>query len=165
MTRAFIGMGSNLQQPLQQLRQAYQALQQLPDTHLCAASSIYRSSALTLDDEPQDDYLNAVIEIDTQLHPETLLDALQTIENTQGRKREKRWGARTLDLDILLYGDECCHTPRLTLPHGEMTKRRFVLQPLQQIAPMLALPDGRSIDQLLAVCEGDALIHVSEFDE
>ena len=100
--RCYIGLGSNLSQPLQQLNSAKDKIVNLPGTGLKKCSSIYQSTALTLDDEPQNDYLNAVIEIETTLTAEMLLDSLQQIELSQGRVREKRWGARTIDLDIFV---------------------------------------------------------------
>ncbi|HED32936.1 MAG TPA: 2-amino-4-hydroxy-6-hydroxymethyldihydropteridine diphosphokinase [Gammaproteobacteria bacterium] len=139
MTTCYIGMGSNLALPLQQLTEAKRALQGMQQIDVVSCSSLYQSEAFVLDQQsqdqqPQDDYLNAVLKIDTQLSAEDLLDVLQNIENQQGRTREKRWGARTLDLDILLYGDQRIKTQRLTVPHAEMLKRNFVLTPLMQIA-------------------------------
>ncbi len=134
MTTCYIGMGSNLALPLQQLTEAKLALQEMQQIDVVSCSSLYQSEAFVLDQQPQDDYLNAVLKIETQLSAQDLLDVLQSIENRQGRTREKRWAARTLDLDILLYGDQRIKTQRLTIPHAEMLKRNFVLTPLMQIA-------------------------------
>ncbi len=164
MSRCFIGMGSNLQQPLQQLRHARQAIDALPSTYVVACSSIYQSKALTLDDEPQDDYFNAVIEVQTGFSPGQLLDALQAIENAQGRTREKRWGARTIDLDILLYDDLTMSSERLTVPHAEMLNRSFVLIPLYQLAPELNIPGAGMLKVLVDRVQDDGLKRVREFD-
>ncbi len=137
MTVSYIGLGSNLGQPIKQLINAKKAIQAVSEISIINCSSVYQSKALTLDKQPQNDYLNAVIQIETQLAAEHLLDTLQSIEMQQGRTREKRWGARTIDLDILLYADQQIKTDRLMIPHTEMTNRNFVLTPLFQIAPNL----------------------------
>jgi len=152
---AYIGMGSNLDDPLQQLSLAADALQALPSTQLSAISSCYRSSALTLSDEDVvPDYYNAVVAIETGLDAMKLLDECQAIEHAQGRVRDgKRWQARTLDLDILLYGNEIIDTPRLSVPHPQMTRRDFVLVPLAEIAPGIAIPGEQDMQTLLAACQ------------
>jgi 2-amino-4-hydroxy-6-hydroxymethyldihydropteridine diphosphokinase len=165
MTLAYIGLGSNLQNPLQQLNKARAAIAQLTDTEIRQCSSIYQSPAMTLDDVPQNDYLNAVIAIETTLDAEQLLDQLQCIETAQGRVRDKRWGARTLDLDILLYADLQQSDGRLNLPHAEMHKRRFVLQPLQQIAPQLRIPAQADLQTLLQAVQDQPLKKIGEFND
>jgi 2-amino-4-hydroxy-6-hydroxymethyldihydropteridine diphosphokinase len=165
MTLAYIGLGSNLQNPQQQLNQAKTAIAELPDTQIKQCSSIYQSPAMTLDNEPQNDYLNAVIAIDTTLDAEHLLDQLQRIENAQGRVRDKRWGARTIDLDILLYGDLQASGEQLNLPHAEMHKRRFVLEPLQQIAPQLRIPAQADLQTLLQAVQDQPLKKIGEFND
>ena len=151
MQRAYIGLGSNLATPLQQLRSALQALNALPHSQLIAQSSFYASDPLGPADQPR--YVNAVAALDTDLSPLALLDALQRIELEQGRTRKaERWGPRTLDLDILLFGDLQLDEPRLTVPHYHMHARAFVLYPLAEIAPHLRLPDGRTLNDLLADC-------------
>ncbi len=152
MERAYIGLGSNLATPLQQLRAALAALGALPGTHLAAVSSAYASDPLGPADQPR--YLNAVAALDTSLAPLQLLDALQAIESAQGRQRkDERWGPRTLDLDILLFGDRLIDEPRLQVPHYHLHARPFVLYPLTEIASVgLQLPDGRSLAALLAEC-------------
>ncbi|PKM19117.1 MAG: 2-amino-4-hydroxy-6-hydroxymethyldihydropteridine diphosphokinase [Gammaproteobacteria bacterium HGW-Gammaproteobacteria-15] len=147
--RCYIGLGANLEQPVAQLQQAVQALKQLPHSTLVAVSGFYGSKPMGPQDQP--DYVNAVAAIDTTLTPEQLLDALQQIEQQQGRKRKaERWGPRTLDLDILLYGNQVIATERLTVPHYGLRVREFVLYPLYEIAPQLNLPDGTVLSSLLA---------------
>jgi 2-amino-4-hydroxy-6-hydroxymethyldihydropteridine diphosphokinase len=140
---AYVGLGSNLNNPLTQLHTAYKAIGKLPDSHLGDISNIYQSQAIGPQGQP--DYLNAVVSLHTRLKPEQLLLELQEIENQQGRKRELRWGARTLDLDIILYGDLLIDTPLLTVPHKEMLRRNFVLLPLFDLNPDLMLPDGQAL--------------------
>lgn len=156
MERVYIGLGSNLNDPAEQLQSAIEALQRIPQTRLAARSSLYRSPPLGPAGQP--DYLNAVAALDTALPPWQLLDALQRIEHGQGRVRKaERWGPRTLDLDILLFGQRTIHNERLTVPHYHMHARPFVLYPLAEIAPNLQLPDGRHLAELLAHCSADAL--------
>ena len=146
--RVYIGLGANLNQPVQQLQQAIKALQQLPDSELIAVSSLYGSKPMGPQDQP--DYVNAVAALDTALEAEALLDALQQIEQLHGRQRKaERWGPRTLDLDILLYGDDIINSERLTVPHYGLKQREFVLYPLAEIAPNLRLPDGSVLSSLL----------------
>ena len=157
MTPAYIALGSNLRDPECQLRRAVVALKSLPDTRLDRVSGIYRSVALGPGTQP--DYLNAVSLLATKLSPTALLDALQQIEQDQGRIRGVRWGPRTLDLDILLYGDLQIASGRLTVPHPRMQHRNFVLYPLREISNTnLVLPDGTDIDTLLRQCPGNGLV-------
>jgi len=143
-------MGSNLAAPDQQLRSAIQALAQLPDTCVAGVSAFYQSDSL-LPGQPR--YTNAVAALDSRLAPLDLLDALQAIENDQGRERLERWGPRTLDLDILLFGDRLIDEPRLKVPHYQMHLRAFVLYPLAELAPAaLQLPDGKRLSALLEAC-------------
>jgi len=154
MERVYIGMGSNLAAPAEQLREALKALGQLPHTRLSGVSSFYVSDSL-LPGQPR--YTNAVAALDTALEPLALLDALQAIENSQGRERLERWGPRTLDLDIVLFGDRLIDEPRLTVPHYHLQARAFVLYPLAELAPGITLADGRSLDNLLAACPFEGL--------
>ena len=148
--RAYIGLGSNLDAPDAQLRQALTTLDQLPGTRLAGASALFTSDSL-LPGQPR--YTNAVAALDTHLAPLDLLDALQGIENAQGRVRAERWGPRTLDLDILLYADHVIDVPRLQVPHYQMHVRPFVLYPLAELVPDdFQLPDGRPLSALLAAC-------------
>ncbi|TWC40275.1 2-amino-4-hydroxy-6-hydroxymethyldihydropteridine diphosphokinase [Pseudomonas sp. SJZ079] len=151
MERVYIGLGSNLAEPLEQLRGALTALAALPQTQLLARSSFYASDPLGPADQPR--YVNAVAALDSALEPLVLLDALQAIELSQGRERKaERWGPRTLDLDILLFGERLLNQARLTVPHYHMHARAFVLYPLAELAPALRLPDGRALSELLAAC-------------
>jgi len=156
MERVYIGLGSNLAEPLQQLRGALAALAHLPHTALAQTSSFYSSDPLGPADQPR--YVNAVAALDTHLEPLQLLDALQAIELTQGRERkDERWGPRTLDLDILVFGNRLLNEPRLQVPHYHMHARPFVLYPLAELAPDLHLADGRLLSDLLLVCPFEGL--------
>ena len=157
MERVYIGLGSNLAEPRRQLRGALGALTCIPDSQLAVVSSLYLSDPLGPADQPR--YNNAVAALDTSLSPLALLDALQAIERAQGRERKaERWGPRTLDLDILLFGNRLISEPRLTVPHYHMHARAFVLYPLAEIAPAeLKLADGRTLTELLAACPFDGL--------
>lgn len=149
--RAYIGLGSNLGQPVERLKAARESIRALHGLHEAGFSSLYRSAPLGPADQP--DYVNAVMAVDTELTPLTLLDALQAIESAQGRVRlGERWGPRTLDLDLLLYGDHTLHTERLQVPHPGLAQREFVLFPLQEIAPELAIPGQGSLAALCAGC-------------
>ena len=150
MERIYIGMGSNLAAPEQQLRSAIEALALLPGTTVTGVSGFYQSDSL-LPGQPR--YTNAVAALDSNLAPLQLLDALQAIENDQGRERLERWGPRTLDLDILLFGERLIDEPRLKVPHYQMYLRAFVLYPLAELAPKnFQLPDGQRLSDLLAAC-------------
>lgn len=145
--RAYVGLGSNLDQPIEQVETAIQELDSLPDSRLVEASPLYRSRPLG---PPQPDYINAVAALDTSLEPIELLDQLQALEYRHKRERLEHWGPRTLDLDLLVYDAVTMDHPRLQLPHPEMHRRNFVLYPLADIAPGLVLPSGNSIKALLA---------------
>lgn len=160
MTLAYIGLGSNLQEPARQLHAALASLAETPGITRLQASPFYRSVAIGPGEQP--DYVNAVAAIDTSLSPLSLLDVLQAIEQTQGRVRGTiRWTARTLDLDLLLYGDQIIDNDRLFVPHPRMHERNFVLRPLLDLAPDLRLPDGTSAAALQQAC-GDAGIALLE---
>lgn len=152
MTRAYVGLGANLGEPRRQLQAALDALNRLPQTRLTAASGFYRSAPLDHADQP--DFLNAVAELDTGLTPEALLDCLQAIETAHGRERSFAGAPRTLDLDLLLYGDAALATPRLTVPHPRMHQRAFVLRPLAEIAPQAIIPARGTARDLLPACAG-----------
>lgn len=158
----YIGIGSNLDNPRQQVAAAVAALEQLPQSQLVAVSPWYRSAPLGPGDQP--DYINGVARIATTLPPEPLLTALQDIENRQGRRRDIRWGPRTLDLDILLYGDDTLASPRLTVPHPQLKQRNFVLVPLHDLAPALQLPDGTILAELLANTPAAGIVRVTDGD-
>ncbi len=149
-TRVYIGLGSNLADPDGQLRSALSALDQLAQTAVAAVSAFYASDSL-LPGQPR--YTNAVAALDTELQPLALLDALQALENDHGRVRAERWGPRTLDLDILLFGDHLIDWPRLQVPHPQMHLRAFVLYPLAELLPTdHCLPDGQLLAERLAAC-------------
>lgn len=146
-TIVYIGLGSNLSKPRLQVSNAAKAIANIENSRVCALSSLYLSKPMGPQD--QDDYINAVISIETSLSALALLDALQAIENTAGRvRKDNRWGARILDCDILLYGNESIDNARLTVPHYGMKLREFVLLPLAEIASNLYLPDGTSVNAL-----------------
>ena len=150
MTRCYIALGSNLDDPRQQLAAAFDSLAELPGSRLVRRSRLYRSRAVGPGKQP--DYLNAVGCVETGLDPHELLRKLQGIENRQGRQRDVRWGARTLDLDILLYGNRQIDSDWLTVPHPRMAERDFVLYPLSEIDPELVLPCGTPLASLLQRC-------------
>ena len=148
---AYIGLGSNLADPALQLKAGRTAIRALKGIHELEFSSLYHS--LPMGPQGQPDYFNAVIAVETTLLPMVLLRALQTIENAQGRIRKtERWGARTLDLDILLYNDQTIDLPDLTVPHSGITERAFVLYPLFEIAPHLHVPGHGALADLLSQC-------------
>jgi 2-amino-4-hydroxy-6-hydroxymethyldihydropteridine diphosphokinase len=153
MVRAYIGLGSNLDDPLAQVNEAIDELGQLERSQLAAVSPRYRTPPLGPADQP--DYINAVVALDTTLPPLALLDELQRIEQHHSRVRGPlRWGPRTLDLDLLLYGDQVINLPRLTVPHAGLRDRPFVIFPLLAITPGLVLPDGTSLVELAAHLAG-----------
>ena len=158
-SRAAIGLGSNLEDSRDHIRRALVALGKLPDTRLLAASPLYGSVAVG---PKQPDYVNACALLETGLEPLTLLDALQAIEQAHQRVREIRWGPRTLDLDLLLYDTRQIDHPRLTVPHAQMSHRNFVLYPLADVWPDATLPDGRTLDSLLAACTMEGLWRLAE---
>ncbi len=152
---AYIGLGSNLENPRAQMEHALVELASIPHSQLLAKSPLYRSAPIGPGDQP--DYINAAALLKTSLTPLALLDALQAIEQSHQRVRIEHWGPRTLDLDILLLDQQTIHSERLKVPHPYMTQRNFVLYPLADIAPELQLPDGTSLQQLIAQCPRDGL--------
>lgn len=149
--RAYVALGSNLGDSKQHLLDAMEALAALPHTQVTARSRIYRTPPWGVVDQP--DFLNAVVALETPLEPHELLDALLAIERAAGRQRNgERWGPRTLDLDLLYVADRVVNDERLSLPHPHIADRAFVLLPLHDVAPDLAIPDrGRVADLLRAV--------------
>jgi 2-amino-4-hydroxy-6-hydroxymethyldihydropteridine diphosphokinase len=144
---AYVGLGSNLDEPAAQVRRALAALEALPQTRLVTRSSLYRSPPMGPPDQP--DYVNAVAALLTALPAAELLAALHSIEGAQGRRRDgPRWGPRTLDLDLLLYGELAVNSDTLVLPHPGLAERPFVLVPLLEVAPGLRIPRGPSVAQL-----------------
>ena len=135
---AYIGLGSNLKGPKEQIEKALRVLSEAKETTLLSVSSFYQSKPLL--DMPGPNYLNLVCKIETDLSDLDLLNFCQEIEDNQHRVREIKWASRTIDLDILLYGDQVLATKRLTIPHPEIINRAFVLLPLFEIEPGLKLP-------------------------
>jgi 2-amino-4-hydroxy-6-hydroxymethyldihydropteridine diphosphokinase len=161
MVTSYIALGSNLQQPLLQLRKAVAAIDELASCRLRRVSGVYRSAAVGPGIQP--DYLNAVLRLDTALAAPALLAALQAIEQSQGRIRAERWGARCIDLDILLYGRDTIASGELSIPHPAMAQRNFVLYPLAEIAGAnLVLPDGEELGTLIARCPRGSLVETGE---
>ena len=148
MTRACIGLGSNLADPVRQVRSGITALSQIPESVVRETSSLYRS--VPLGTRAQPDFINAVVSLETGLAPVDLLSCLQEIERDHGRDRSNGlWGPRTLDLDILVYGDQLIRTERLTIPHPEILHRNFVLCPLLEIDSNMWIPGMGSAKALL----------------
>lgn len=150
MSTAWVALGANLGDPRTTLRRALRWLAALPQTSLERASSLHRTAPVG---PPQPDFLNAVVRLRTRLAPEALLAALLTLEQAAGRERTIHWGPRTLDLDLLMMGEDGRreHTsPLLALPHPRMHERRFVLAPLAEIDPELVLPSGLTVAHTLA---------------
>jgi 2-amino-4-hydroxy-6-hydroxymethyldihydropteridine diphosphokinase len=145
--RAYIGLGSNLGDREENVRRA---LELLEDLGAVRSSTVRETDPIGITEQPK--FLNAVAELDTDLPAGELLQRLLAIERELGRDREHelRWGPRTIDLDLLLYGAATIDEPGLTVPHPRLAKRRFVLEPLHELDPQLALPDGRPIKDLLA---------------
>lgn len=154
-TDAFVGLGSNMADPSAQLAGAVARLAALPKTELVAQSAFYSSRPVGPQDQP--DFVNGAAWLRTELTPLELLDQLQAIEQAHGRKRIQHWGPRTLDLDLLLYGNEAITSERLTVPHAELANRDFVLQPLLDLDPGRVLPDGRSLAALRQQCPDNNL--------
>ena len=153
---AYIGLGSNLANPIEQIRSARSMCAALPGVQELAFSSLYASPPMGPKDQP--DYVNAVMSVLTDVSALSLLHNLQRIEHERGRVRTgERWTARTLDLDLLLYGEQCINTPELTLPHPGLASRAFVLYPLFEIAPDLNVPVFGLIADLVAKCPLDGL--------
>lgn len=161
MNNVFVGLGSNLDDPLSQLKRAIDSLKQFKNIELCNISSFYRSVPMGPQDQP--DYINAVVELSTNLSAEELLDCLQDIENQQGRVRSERWGARTLDLDVLLYGNKEINTERLVVPHNGLSERNFVLCPLSDLVDKsFEIPKLGKMSELLSVCSMTGITRLTE---
>lgn len=154
--RAYVALGANIGEPVKHLRAAVDDMTALPDTLIVARSSLYRSAPVGLLNQP--DFINAVVALDTALAPLALLRQLLAIEARHGRVRSVPNAPRTLDLDLLSYGDVVQDDPALTLPHPRMHERAFVLAPLAEIAPGLVIPGRGPVASLLAAC-ADQRIH------
>lgn len=152
MIIVYIGLGSNLggdlASPKQNIASAIEAVGEIQSTRMISASSFYESKPVGPQD--QGDYINAVVKLETDLDATELLDNLQAIENDHGRERKQHWGPRTLDLDILLFGDQIIHNERLTVPHSEICNRPFVLVPLAEIESDCVIPDKGLVTDLIS---------------
>lgn len=157
-TECYIALGSNLANPMQQIGSAIEALRNLPKSSLLAVSPWYQTAAVGPGEQP--DYINAVAKLATLLTARQLLKATQAIEQAHQRRRTLRWGPRTLDLDILVYGQLMLDEPDLTIPHPRLGQRHFVLYPLFDIAPDLILPDQRAVRELRERCSPDGIRQV-----
>ena len=155
MITAYIGLGSNQGGPRAQIDQAFAEIDGLPATRLAARSPLYRSAAVDAPGQP--DFVNAVAAVETELSAAQLLAALQAIESRHGRERPQRNAPRTLDLDMLLFGETACASPELTLPHPRMHERAFVLRPLLDLDPRAEIPGRGAARALLRVCTAQAI--------
>lgn len=156
----YIAIGSNLENPINQVTSAIKALSKLPKSHLNKASNLYQSPSL---DNDQPDYINAVILLETYMNAHDLLTELEQVEAEHGRTRTtRRWGPRTLDLDLILFDALSINTPRLIVPHPEFHKRAFVLVPLYEIAPDLVLPSGKKLSDLIDALSEKKLSKISD---
>jgi 2-amino-4-hydroxy-6-hydroxymethyldihydropteridine diphosphokinase len=156
----FVGLGSNLSNPQAQVRRALKALDGLPHTRVLARSSLYRSAPVGFLEQP--DFINAVAKLETELTPRALLDALLALEHEHGRTRDFLNAPRTLDLDLLLYGDLRHHEHGLTVPHPQMQTRAFVLLPLLEIAPECIIPGVGPAAEAARQCAGQELERVAD---
>ena len=153
---AFIALGANLDDPERQVRQGVAALAGLPETELVRASSLYRSAPVGYRDQP--DFINAVAELATGLAPRALLDQLLALERSRGRARDFPNAPRTLDLDIIVYGDLVLHEHGLTIPHPRMHERAFVVVPLAEIAPEAIVPGRGHAHGLVAGVDAASVV-------
>lgn len=161
MTRVCVGLGANLGEPLAQLNAAIMHLEQLPNSHITAVSSVYQSAPMGPQDQPN--YLNAAVCLETELTPQALLNALKNIEMRLGRQPTRRWGERVIDLDILLFGTLIHTSASLTIPHPGLSERAFVLLPLMELlGPQFVVPGGDEIGTLCQRCDQSSIHRVTE---
>jgi len=153
--RAFIALGSNLQDPAAQVNSALREIAELPDTKLLRHSSLYRTAPVGYDNQP--DFINAAAEVSTTQQPLALLRALLALEARHGRERPFPNAPRVLDLDLLIYDDQVMQTPELTLPHPRLHERGFVLFPLAEIAPDLDIPGKGRVSDLISACQDQGM--------
>lgn len=146
---ACVGLGSNLDEPVRQVRSAMSRLDGIEGTRVIARSSLYRSAPFGPIEQP--DFVNAAVTVETRLAPRQLLDALQAIESDIGRQPAERWGPRRIDLDLLVYGDAMIDEQGLRIPHPGIAERNFVLLPLGEIAPDLVVPGLGRLAEIEAV--------------
>lgn len=159
--RVFVGLGANLGDAVASVREAILHLGALPSTSIVAASSLYRSAPV---DALGPDYINAVVELRTELTPQALLAQLMNVEQRFGRRRPFHHAPRSLDLDLLLYGERRIQSGAFCLPHPRLHERAFVLAPLAELAPTLTCPDGRSVAQALALVADQRIAQVLLLD-
>lgn len=167
MQQVYIGLGSNLDNPINQINKAVTALHSLPQSKYIKDSGLYLSKAMQLpgDVSQQPDYYNAVALLETLLEPLALLEALQSIELQQGRERAERWSSRTLDLDILLFGGLNIRLDNLQIPHPGLCEREFVLYPLQKIEQELDIPGHGKLSQWIQKCPKNGLLYVGQIGD
>ena len=158
MNTAFVALGANLGDPAATVKAAFAALANLPESRVVHCSSLYRTAPVGNTEQPE--FINAVAALETTLAPESLLDALFDIEARFGRIRAEKNGPRTLDLDLLLYGDQFVSLPRLTLPHPRLHLRAFVLQPLAEIAPDLKIPGRGTVAAWLPAVANQGIVRL-----
>lgn len=157
--RAYIALGSNLKDPVAQIKIALESINSLAQTANFVSSSFYRNPPMGPSDQPN--FVNAVVGFDTSLEPQDLLEALLAIETDQGRVRTaQRWGPRVIDLDILLFGDCQINKEHLTIPHPGLCERVFVLLPLYEIAPALVFPSGKHLSVIMASADTSSLVRI-----
>lgn len=160
MNLVYIGLGSNLENPMAQIKSAIARLSSHPELIDFKVSTLYSSKPVGPQDQP--DYVNAVAQFHTHLDSISLLDLLQSIEQEHARVRDRHWGPRTLDLDILLYGQERIDLPRLTVPHPFMLERGFVIRPLMDLAPELLLANGNTVAEQVRQLDTSDLVSITE---
>jgi len=153
--RAYVALGANLGDPITAVNAAFSALDGVPDTRLAARSALYRTAPVGVTGQP--DFINAVAAIDTELSAPVLLEELLKLESRHGRTRDFHRAPRTLDLDLLLYGDEIIDLPTLSVPHPRMHERAFVLVPLAEIAPHARIPGHATVAELLSLVRDQAI--------
>lgn len=158
MNTAFVALGANLGDPAATVKAAFAALANLPESRIVHCSSLYRTAPVGVIEQPE--FVNAVAQLETDLAPEALLDALLDIEQRFGRIRAERNGPRTLDLDLLLYGDQFVSLPYLTLPHPRLHLRAFVLYPLAEIAPDLKIPGRGTVAAWLPAVANQGIVRL-----
>ena len=158
MTIAYIGLGSNMNSPVKQIKSAITSIEEIIYTKIIGVSSLYKSKPVG--PQNQDDYINAVIKIETKLVPYQLLECLHDIEEKHGRIRKEHWGPRILDLDILIFGNEIMVDEKLTIPHPEIENRSFVLAPLIEIDPDCIIPKKGLASDLLATIGKDNIVQI-----
>jgi len=160
---AWLGLGSNLQQPVTQIREALNRLKTLDGVEVLATSSFYRTPPWG--DKRQDDFINCVVQIETSLNPVALLRELQSVENAMGRQRSgRRWGPRLIDIDLLLYGDQQHQSEELEVPHPHMHERAFVLVPLSELEAGLEIPGRGSIGRFLKQLDCSGISRMDDED-